>query len=347
MALVIVDGNPGSGKTLYAMTHLLETYFEEVEHGEYIPKTEFRLVSNIDGLRLDHVKLGEDCEIECKGDYKAYFQRKKQEEFFERFGQIVYLIDEGQFIFDRKFYDNGVFGWVQYHRHYGQAIYIMTQDAKNLPKEIQFCTEFIVHSLPRSKAIHSRFFYYSLLCDGDKVGSKKLIADHKVFAQYKSFQAESAEKTARPFLKTLIMVGFFAVVVFSLGIWKMTSGLKPQSKNTTSQQAIKPSALPSSIPAQQQLTPGTIPQALPHTPITPVFVPQPKKIKISSFTDIKKSGTIVKLMYRGVYTLENFPYPFIKQGEQYYAFIPADEENPEPVRVNHNSLPRVAGVVER
>jgi zona occludens toxin (predicted ATPase) len=177
MPLHIIDGLPGSGKTLYAINHLVKHFFKDLG-GILTPSSPFRLVSNIDELKLDHERLEDEIKA-CPGGIKEYFTRAYQEALFLVHGPIVYILDEAQFIFDRKFYDNDVFGWFQYHRHFGQTIYLISQNALNLPKEIQYCCEYIIRALPRSKSFVDKYFRYIFISsDKEKIGSDKVIASN-------------------------------------------------------------------------------------------------------------------------------------------------------------------------
>jgi len=87
--------------------------------------------------------------------------------------------------------------------------------------------------------------------------------------------------------------------------------------------------VPSTRPSSSSASPASVPVAPINTPaISSVAAPVepaslPDKVKISSFIDFKKSGPpIVRLMYHGVYSPQNFPYPFVKENGVYYAFIP-------------------------
>lgn len=319
MAVVIVDGNPGSGKTLYCVNHFFNEFFTLIG-GVPTHKKKFRLVSNIDGLTLPHVDLDEELK-NTEGGVKKYFSRLYQEKLFEEHGQIVYMIDEAQFKFDRKFYDVEVFGWFQYHRHYGQTIYLMTQNAYNLPKEVQYCAEFIVRAQPRSKSLISKYFHYLLLSDGQVIGTDKVLGRDYLFAMYKTAKAAPSESIRRPFLKTMFMVGLFAICSSTYGCYRLTHKLHG---NSSGDPAVSSVPTPSLDHGQTVVGSSLAPPSVGGDHASPIEsnIETYSWQKVSHLIDFRRSGPVVRLMYHGVWSLGDFPYKLELRRGVYYAYVP-------------------------
>jgi len=91
MAIRVVDGVPGSGKSFYAVKHLVDTYYTKDHAGYYVPKpfthidektgvnTEQTLiiVTNLEGLKLPHVSL--DDEMREAGGVLTFWSHAYQE----------------------------------------------------------------------------------------------------------------------------------------------------------------------------------------------------------------------------------------------------------------------------
>ena len=58
MAIRIIDGNPGCGKTYYLVKFLRDNYYDKTSNG-YVAKTGYTVISNIDDLKLPHLNLNE------------------------------------------------------------------------------------------------------------------------------------------------------------------------------------------------------------------------------------------------------------------------------------------------
>ncbi len=145
----IVYGVPGSGKTYYSVYRLSKILKNN---------DNFVLISNIENLKIDHLKLDDlinnyggldnffnvDCEF-----WKQDLEKKK-----------LLFIDEAQRYFNKRFFSSTVFFFFQYHRHLNIDIYLITQSYKTLPTELVVLCELLVQAVPPSFRIFGNSFRY-------------------------------------------------------------------------------------------------------------------------------------------------------------------------------------------
>lgn len=216
MAIYIIQGKVGSGKTYYAVHHLLTKHFSYDEVlMEWIPKKNINIVTNIDGIKIDSIDLKK--EIEEKGMTRV-FSGEYVEDLRKSSlcNNVIYVIDESQNIFDRKYYDKNVFYFFQYSRHYGVDIYLITQDVETLAKELRSLSEYYIHAVSRSHGTKS-VFTYKYMSGYETFKTTYIKKNKNVFMFYRSFNHEETEKIKPIYYKyvgyTLGLV-LLSVVVF-------------------------------------------------------------------------------------------------------------------------------------
>ncbi|OGW04001.1 MAG: hypothetical protein A3I04_01300 [Nitrospinae bacterium RIFCSPLOWO2_02_FULL_39_110] len=227
MAIRIIEGTIGSGKTYYAVWHILSNYFRYDESiDNYISKDLDRPVqvySNIERFILGHSLQGE---IQKAGGLSSFFSTTFQKAYCEG-RRVVYLIDEAQgpAFFHRKFYNPDVFFFFQYHRHYGCDIYFVTQDVNSLAKELRNLAEYHIKAVRRTYSMMGEFKYQ--FCspgsyDQEVFSTKTLKPKKKIFALYSSMTQDEVEKlpsVSRRFLLVFLLLILAAVLVFRYGFF--------------------------------------------------------------------------------------------------------------------------------
>ncbi|MBT9169220.1 MAG: hypothetical protein DDT19_02574 [Syntrophomonadaceae bacterium] len=218
MAIKIVTGILGSGKTYFCVYEMLKRYFKfSEEFYEWQPKQDVNveIVTNIAGLKLPVKNL--DHEIERAGSIENYFSVPYHTYHVgNESKRVVIIIDEAQKIFHRKFYNKDVFYFFQYSRHLGFDIYLITQDVSSLSKELQNLAEYEVRAVRRS--LQAGFFRYLYCIDDKKIGTRNLKRDSKVFAIYHSLEpnrSEFADIKSVPMRNLGYFIILFAFVIFS------------------------------------------------------------------------------------------------------------------------------------
>ncbi|HHT9114460.1 MAG TPA: zonular occludens toxin domain-containing protein [Candidatus Wunengus sp. YC65] len=205
--ITLVEGCIGSGKSYYVVREILYTYFRFSEEKlMWIPRDdmEVAIYSNVDGFWL-----AKDLDIAIKeaGGLTKFFNDEYQEKF-TRLCRHVYIIDEVQKKFDRKFYDKPVFNFFQYHRHYGVDIYLITQDVYSVAKEIGTLPEFRISAVRRSYS-YSKEFRYNFMVGKDIFRRRTYRTDLRVFSAFRSSTVDCSHNVKSFSGKYFIYIGFF------------------------------------------------------------------------------------------------------------------------------------------
>ncbi len=225
MAIYHVGGKPGSGKTFWAVHHLISKYFDYNKiHDEFLPKGMVSIITNIDELRLNHFNLDEM--IEKAGGIETFFTVDYQRSLLIRMNRIVYIIDEVSKYFAPKFSNEKVIFFFQYHRHLGIDFYLLSTSVSGVCKEITKLVEYRLQAYERSKAITSEF-KFSKIVGGDHVGSVLLHRDIKIFRLYRSMDQDEVEKVKSVVTRYIIMIGGACLLaVLVLGYFFNSLGAK-------------------------------------------------------------------------------------------------------------------------
>ena len=237
MAIRIIQGKIGSGKTYYAVHHVLKSYYKwSDELDSWVPKEkdiDVRVYTNIKNM-----KLGEDLDktIQNAGGLSNFFNNKYQETFCMN-SNVIYIIDEAQAgnYFHRKFYDVNVFLFFQMHRHLGVDIYLITQDTRCLAKELRELAEYEIKAIRRSNSI-GKSFTYKFYSGDECFKTKRISKDKKVFGMYRSMIIGEGEKIKSvPFKHILIFVGLIigAGFIFKFGFMNIFQNMNKHNIRTT------------------------------------------------------------------------------------------------------------------
>lgn len=203
MALRLIDGVPGSGKTYYAVNHLMEKYASKISN--------VCVYANIESLIIPHVDLNEL--VEKKGVDGVFNVEFFQGEIEKNAGkQHIMIIDEAQRYFHKKFFNNDVFFFFQYHRHFGMDIYIITQNEKLIPLQITSMSECTIHAQPRSVSIFGELKYLVKVA-GENVERVVLKPKTEIFDLYKSMKKLEGEKPKKVFRKYFIWMGLLVAAI--------------------------------------------------------------------------------------------------------------------------------------
>ncbi|GAX61627.1 hypothetical protein SCALIN_C27_0021 [Candidatus Scalindua japonica] len=236
MAIRLIQGKIGSGKTYYAVNHVLKSYYTwSDELDSWVPKAkdiDVRVYTNIKNM-----KLGEDLDkfISDAGGLSTFFNNKYQETFCMN-SNVIYIIDEAQSgnYFHRKFYDVNVFLFFQMHRHLGCDIYLITQDVRCLARELQQLAEYVIKAVRRSNSI-GKSFTYKFYSGDECFKTKRIKQDQKVFGMYRSMILGEGEKIKSiPFKHILIFVGLVvcAGLIFRFGFMKIFHNMNKHNIRT-------------------------------------------------------------------------------------------------------------------
>jgi hypothetical protein len=312
MALRVIDGVPGSGKTFYAVDHLAKNYFKKTQDGSYKLVRECTIITNIDGFVPDHLDLNK--EMEAAGGVKEFFAYDYQEKYKEGKPPIVYVVDEAQRFFrkgDRNLKD--VYTYFEYHRHWGQDIYLVTQNVKKLPPDITYLPEYLIKSLPRVRSIGNGFKYH-WVASGEVIKKETRSKDQGVFALYKSMDTAEQEKISNPMLKTIGLFFLTSLLVCGGGYMYF---VKRADRGDISASASSAVPVPASSAA---LGNSFIPVG------EPVFVePEPSYVVFLPLNSItgKRGGRVTTLyVWRGhLLTAGEIPHTTVYRGGRLYVIL--------------------------
>lgn len=215
MAIRLITGVPGSGKTYYAVNHLLENYckFDDKKQ-EYVLKNDHTIITNIDSLTLPHINL-DDALSKSGKNIHDFFQVPYQEKISLKYKKIIYLLDEAQRFFPyRNKIGSETWFYFEYHRHLGHDVYIITQDKKLMAQNITLLAENELRAAKRTFSLLGEFRYL-LKCDNEIIDRITIRSKKNVFDVYKSFEAQASEKIKNPFKKYIISFSVASVLVFA------------------------------------------------------------------------------------------------------------------------------------
>jgi len=319
MAIRIIEGVPGSGKSYYAVKHLADKYFQKQSDGRYELVRPCTIITNIDDFQPDHIQLKPL--VKEVGGIKVFF-----EEYFQKAltdclgGQIVYIIDEAQKWFRKGARDlDSVFSYFEYHRHFGHDIYLITQNSKKLPYDIACLTEYTIVAAPRTRSVIGEF-KYKWISDGDIIKREGLKPDNGVFALYKSMDLKESEKIKNPVMRTVGLVVAFSLVVglcFAFYLkHKFFGGLS------------KPVSAPSSSAASTSSAPPGSSQKSPKAPASDQK-PEPVSVPVSVVTewrsDMLADRKLEFVVFMDVvYPKSVFPHRVRRLMGQWFADVPPD-----------------------
>jgi hypothetical protein len=320
MAVRIIEGVPGAGKTYYAVRHLAKNFFVKTKDGFYVPdsKKPCQIITNIDSFQPDHMHLN-DCIKEAGGDFRQFFSKEYQEEFATRFEHsIVYVIDEAQMLFRRNDRTlSEVFSYFEWHRHLGQDIYLVTQNTKKLPADITTLVEYIIRAAPRVRSLTGEFKYH-WISGSDKIKTEAFRPDKGVFALYKSMDGNETEKIKNPLMKTVGLALAGSALIAGGAIFYLKSKWTPEKTEVVQNESVSDNQ--SSVSGKSfkpsSGSPGKTTQQVQLVPT-----------KLSHIITYSKSGSpSMYIVFQGMmWAVSEFPYPVKMAGSYLYADLPPAE----------------------
>lgn len=232
--LRLITGNPGSGKTYYAMQYL-KKYCDYDKHlNLFCLNPDVLIITNIEGVKINHVSFDEIYEqgLINYDKFREYAQSKG-------YKKIILIVDECQRYF-ANLKDNEQFYFFEYHRHLGIDILMICQVASALPKRLVELCEFVINAKPRS--IKMAGFQYDFL---DAVSRNKLYSttvkpNKSVFTLYQSYIVDEKVKP-KSVARTKLVVGLVTMIVMLvIGTYYLKNGFAftPRDKETKQQKKV-------------------------------------------------------------------------------------------------------------
>lgn len=225
--IFIVTGKPGAGKT-YLLLHLLTTLYYHFNdklqkwiinlHPDEDNQKPYTIISNIEGLLLPHIDLDNYIK-KCGVPVLKFFTEPYQKQIAEKYPNVIYIIDECQRYFDQKMNDTDCLYFFEHHRHLGIDIYLMAQTYERINRNIRGLEYKRYHAITRMMSLFGEFSY-SIISDKEKVDTKIVRKNKKLFELYKSRERKEITKSKNPFIKYFIIS--IIVALLSLYFFKTT-----------------------------------------------------------------------------------------------------------------------------
>lgn len=251
MAIFLNTGVPGSGKSYLMVKRLLDNFYRyDNKKRRFVVRPEFSdlvLISNVEGLKLEHLQLETMLEVCAKNACDAHIleknitdldeikrcQRLFYDERLRYFFSVdywekqpkktyVFMIEECQTYFGvhnfskAKYFDDVIF-YFQKHRHLGHSFFLDTQSGSNLNRALYVLIESEMQAKPRTLSVMGEFKYFEL-SGGHAINTipKVVRPDKRIFKLYKSMNSLESLKPKKPVAKFFVFLLFGFVFVFVL-----------------------------------------------------------------------------------------------------------------------------------
>lgn len=192
MALYVVYGKLGSGKTYFAMNYILKNYmFFDSDTLRWKPRAGHIIITNIRdckfGLNLDKL-------IDRAGGLNPFFTEAYQSKYFGG-KRVIYIVDEAQKTryFHKYLKDTLIFDYFAYLRQEGHDMFCLTNNMKLFSPTVQEWAEYVIKMRPRSMRIRNELaaLYFT---EGEKSHTDYLRISPKVYNLYTSFKGKEPQK---------------------------------------------------------------------------------------------------------------------------------------------------------
>ena len=196
----LITGVPGSGKTYLGVKLLTDNYFfwhkKNREFYRQDKAKKYVIFSNVNGLKLPHKSL-DDIFKEHGIGFDQFFSKKYQDKLHEKYPHIIYLLDEVQQYIPGNYKNKDVVLYFDTHRHYGDKIWLITQDRSKITKNISTLCEMEYRAVKSSFSIFGEF-RYNVKSGGTIFKTHTFKKDKKIFGIYQSFVGDDQEKVKNP-----------------------------------------------------------------------------------------------------------------------------------------------------
>lgn len=245
-------GNPGSGKTYYAVFMIYQTFLFEPkktfltkfvkpkEKPNYsycytnINEFKFELSDKFKKFDFDEFYLS------LRNLYALYKTGATDNEVNEKAKELnlygcVFVLDEcHNFFKDKK--DEILVWWLTYHRHLYQDIYLITQDLTLVNNEYKRIAEKFYRAVDSSRRLFSKKFRYEVyasfrLYKKDQLEIINIPFLEEVFNLYHSGQSSNKKSFVRFYFLLAVLVFIFLLLYFYFIVMSMFEVEKPVDEN--------------------------------------------------------------------------------------------------------------------
>lgn len=210
MAIEILTGVPGGGKTYYAVSRIDELCATDEK---------CLILHNIDGLCIvDNRCLSVEFTSTFFRNNTAadYISSLRREYNLDASAKIYVFVDEAQRFFPPELKDPEVFFFFDFHRHYGIDVFLITQHEKKLSFKLSSLAEVEIRAVSgRINPLGS--FVYKYSSGGEQYATKRLRKDARLFRLYTSFRGGTEDQQKSKFryvVAALVVAGVVVWVLF-------------------------------------------------------------------------------------------------------------------------------------
>ena len=233
--LTLLVGTPGSGKTLYAIDHILKIANNEAPEYKNIEY----VYTNISGFKFD--KFNDNKVVFDKLVFFEFYEHLKN--LFEMYLQnenndnvddllkdyckhnnllnAYFIIDEAHNHFDNQ--DKIKNWWFTYHRHLNHEILLITQNKTLINTQYRNIPEIFIKAQPRSKAISKntmRYFLYTEYRMTQKFSTIEINTNKTYFDIYTSGNISTQKLQGKTLLILFISILITSIFIFIFLIYK-------------------------------------------------------------------------------------------------------------------------------
>jgi len=224
MALYLLVGVPGSGKSYFAVRDIATRYYDK--NGATFTRkkkyTQTPIFTNINGLRQNLPDLIDLTHTLNKYPPSVFFTLEHQKKLIAHFGAPpVYVVDESADYFPDNYKEPSVFQFFRQHRHIGVDIYLITQSIDDLPRQITRNREIALMAVPRTLRLGS-IMRYNVLGGRyltDVMETKNIHFSLDYANLYRSSSQKEASSITNPYFKYIVAV----TLLFSFGCYRAVS----------------------------------------------------------------------------------------------------------------------------
>lgn len=241
MAITYCVGNPGSGKSYFAVYKIWEEFHEKNTSKKNYQKKFDNCYTNINQfkfeefdnvIKFDFEKIKEHLSIL----YNMYENKQTDEELLHycednNLFNSYFVLDEIHNIFKSKD-DDVLIWWLTYHRHLHHELLLITQDLSLVHNEYKRIAEFFFKAVDSGKRLFSKKFKYIQFSNYRmyqnsiiKGASVSLEFKQEVFNLYHSGNSGSTKS----FVRKYVYIALLFIIISFLGFFFFIKSLKSES----------------------------------------------------------------------------------------------------------------------
>ena len=222
MSLTYIVGNPGSGKTYFAVNRLYECFISDTKTNKKNYRFAYTNINEFDFSKSDKIKKLDIDEFKSNlSVLYSYYKAKVTDSELIKYAKelnlcnVLIVIDEcHSTIFSQKS-DKVLIWWLTYHRHLYQDIYLITQNLSLVDSAYKKIAEFFYKAVDGSKRLFSSRLKYVLFNSPTMYQKRDIVVGGGVSLKfnpeiYKLYHSGDETKH-KSLIKYYFLVSFFLI----------------------------------------------------------------------------------------------------------------------------------------